>query len=108
VETAVEAFAQEGLLILPGEEPRLGRAAIRSRLSDLLPAIGALHGTILDFDASGGMSYAYGRYFCQCRRDQGGDVLGHYLSVLSSEGSEWRIRALVLWIDMAEGDAATQ
>jgi uncharacterized protein (TIGR02246 family) len=106
VEGAVEAFAEEGLLILPGEETRIGRAVIRSRLSDLLPAIGALHGTILDFDASGGMSYAYGRYFCQCRRDQGGDVLGHYLSVLSSEGSQWRIRALVLWTDVGEGDIA--
>jgi len=103
---AIEAFAEEGVLILPGEEPRFGRAAIRSRLSDLLPAIGALHTTILDFDASGGLSYAYGRYFCQCRRDHGGDVLGHYLSVLTTEGSEWHIRALVLWTDVAEGDAA--
>jgi uncharacterized protein (TIGR02246 family) len=105
---AVEAFSEEGLLILPGGAPMSGRAEIRSRLSDLLPAIGTLHSTILDFDASGGMSYAYGRYFCECRRDHGGDVLGHYLSVLTAEGWEWRMRALVLWTDIAEGDPAAR
>lgn len=101
---ALESFSEETLLVLPGEEPRFGLTSIRRRLSDLLPAIGALHTTILDFEASGGMSFAYGRYFCECRRDHGGDVLGHYLSVLTADGSDWRIRTLVLWIDMAEAD----
>lgn len=100
---AVEGFSEEAVLALPGEEPRFGRAAIRSRLRDFLPSIGDLHATILDFDASGDVSYVYGRYFCQCRSAHGGDVLGHYLSVLTADGSGWLIRALVLWTNGPEG-----
>ena len=77
LDAVADAFTAEAVLVLPGEEPLSGREAIRSRFQDLLPGIGALYSTILDFDASGFMAYAYGRYSCGCLPESGEEELGY-------------------------------
>lgn len=97
VNSAAAVFAEEGFLLLPDEQPLMGREAIKSRLDVLLPGVRGLHSSVLDFAESGRMAYAYGRYFCQC--GPGNDVLGHYISVHEEEAGNWRFRALILWAD---------
>jgi uncharacterized protein (TIGR02246 family) len=96
VNGAAAGFTAGAMLILPGEEPLIGRERIRSRLETLLPDAGALQTSILDFAASGDMAYVSGRYFCECGSDAEAGLIGDYVAVLLTEGGDSRIRALVL------------
>ncbi len=94
--------ALDSLLILPGEDARIGRAQIGPQLQRTLGGARDLHASIVDFASTGELAYAYGRYFCACRPAPQGDELGHYVAVVKVDGDEWRIRALAMWVDPSE------
>jgi ketosteroid isomerase-like protein len=102
VEDAVEAFAEHSLLLLPGEEPRIGRTQVHPTLERIIEESGDLHTSIVDFAARGELAYAYGRYVCACGAGPRRDELGHYVAVMKSDGGDWRIRALAMWVDPSE------
>ena len=99
VEGVLDAFVEEGLLMLPNEEPVHGRGALAQRFASLLAKARDIQLSVFDYATSGNMAYLFGDYFCRCKPGRTGDEVGHYLAVLKSRNRDWRIRALVMWLD---------
>lgn len=92
-----EYFTEDGFLSLSRGEAVQGRRDVRSQFEALLPALEGFNSTLIDFTASGGMAYQYGRY-TQVIKDERGITTperGTYVLILYRDGRDWKIRSYV-------------
>ncbi len=92
-----EYFTEDGFLSLSRGEAVQGRRDVRSQFEALLPALEGFNSTLIDFTASGGMAYQYGRY-TQAIKDERGITTperGTYVLILYRDGRDWKIRSYV-------------
>lgn len=92
-----EYFTEDGFLSLSRGESVQGRRDVRSQFEALLPSLEGFNSTLIDFTASGGMAYQYGRY-TQAIKDERGITTperGTYVLILYRDGRDWKIRSYV-------------
>lgn len=92
-----EYFTDDGFLSLSRGESVQGRRDVRSQFESLLPVLEGFNSTLIDFTASGGMAYQYGRY-TQLIKDERGITTperGTYVLILYRDGRDWKIRSYV-------------
>lgn len=92
-----EYFTEDGFLSLSRGESVQGRRDVRAQFEALLPVLEGFNSTLIDFTASGGMAYQFGRY-TQVIRDERGITTperGTYVLILYRDGRDWKIRSYV-------------
>jgi len=93
----VDLYAEEAILIPPGDEMLRGRTAIRDYLAEVLPEHGHIEAFMLDFDASGEMAQVFGNYILSIQRGDaaGTQWSGPMMTVYVRRGRRWMIRSQV-------------
>lgn len=87
---------QDGALYSPGDgASHYGREAIREGFAGRLARLGPVLLTRVDFTASGGLAYQFGRYFYGPGGGDAGGESGTYVLVLAQVGRGWKIRSYV-------------
>lgn len=95
VEILVQLFVEEGGHYSgPDGVSHYGRDAIREALVARVAEVGAVALTRVDFSASGGLAYQFGRYFYGPGPDGTADQ-GTYVLIMHQVGRAWRVRSYV-------------
>jgi len=98
--TAARFYTRNARLHTPWGERIRGADPIHRWLQSHLPGAGKVHFAFLDFDASGRLAFAHGRYLLEPAGPggAGGPVVGPYVLVLRIDG-DVRIRAQIMGRD---------
>jgi uncharacterized protein (TIGR02246 family) len=93
-QAAAALYTRDGRMVMEGEESQT-RASIEQRLEQLLPALGPLRYSVMDFDTSGEMAYVSGQ-MTYTAGDQPGHSVDYVLVARRGQGDVWLIRSLLL------------
>ncbi len=91
-EAIFQLLAPDVVLRLPFDIPAVGRTNAGYSLQRLLPAVGSLRMSILDFDMSERLSFVLGSYAMEATREE---VRGYYLAVVRLEDHGPLLKALL-------------
>ncbi|MGH7472035.1 MAG: hypothetical protein ACRENP_29140, partial [Longimicrobiales bacterium] len=86
-------FSETALVQLPGQAAGVVGLRARRELSSLLDRAGDLHLATLDYEGSGRISVLVGQYYLEL--DGGAAANGYFAMVLTGDGNNWQVRALV-------------
>jgi ketosteroid isomerase-like protein len=90
---AGNAYAEAARIVFVGSDTVLSRPAIERWLTNRVKDIAEVRTALTDFDASGGLAYAYGTYEVERRgaaSDAPPDATGRYVAVLTMERGHWK------------------
>jgi uncharacterized protein (TIGR02246 family) len=90
-------YSDDAVLVPPDGVPRRGREEIEAFWAEFLPMAGSIQTGSSDFDASGQMAMAAGRYFMYARNEQGASqqLSGGLVTIYVQTGRDWHIRAQI-------------
>jgi len=105
LEETVDAYWEEAQILFPGVDPIIGHLAIEEFFREMLPKVGELQTSMIDFDASGRMGFVSGPFYYDVLRASGtpGRVEGTHVTILVRKGRNWKIRSQIF--RFAEGDS---
>ncbi len=104
LEKTVDAYWEEAQILFPERPPIIGQFAIEEFYGELLPAVGEVQTSMIDFDASGRMAFVSGPFFYDVHRATGTPerVEGTHVTVLLRKGRDWKIRSQIFRFNVPE------
>ncbi|MFT5434217.1 MAG: ketosteroid isomerase-like protein [Myxococcota bacterium] len=65
--------------------------------TELLPTVGKMHTSMIDFDASGRMAFLTGPFYYEVPRSSGSPerVEGTHMTIFVRKGRDWKIRSQI-------------
>lgn len=97
-------YADDAVLLLPGQPALEGKDAIEAYFRERLPQLVEARVALNQFDASGSLAYTSGRYLLQTTDPQQGAQVstGTYVAVLEGDGRNWKVLSQAFHPDPAE------
>lgn len=94
---AVDAYWPEAQLIFPDRQPIIGETGLAEFYAELLPTVGRMHTSMLDFDASARMAFLTGPFFYEILKDGASPerVEGTHMTIFVRKGRNWKIRSQI-------------
>ena len=104
LETTVDYYWEEAQILFPGTDPIIGQFAIEEFFAELLPTVGELQTSMIDFDASGRMGFVSGPFYYDVPQAAGSPlrVEGTHVTILLRKGRDWKIRSQVFRVPAAD------
>lgn len=105
--TLVDSYWEEAQILFPGHSPVIGQLAIQQFFTELLPEVGEMQTSMIDFDASGRMGFVSGPFYYDVPQ-QGASperIEGTHMTVLLRKGRDWKIRSQIFRLHV-EPDAS--
>lgn len=99
--STTSAYWEEAQILFPEHSPIIGMGAITRFYEALLPQVGRVHTSMIDFDASGRMAFLAGPYFIEIPRGPGETpdrLEGTHVTVLLRKGRDWKIRTQIFQV----------
>ena len=104
LEETVNSYWEEAQVLFPERPPIIGHSAITAFYAELLPKVGEVQTSMIDFDASGRMAFVSGPFFYEVPSRNGSPdrIEGTHVTVLLRKGRDWRIRSQIFRFNVVE------
>jgi len=104
----IDSYWDNAQIFFPGRSPIIDKAAVERFYAGLLPSVGEMQTSMIDFDASGRMAFVSGPFYYEVPGAGDADrVEGSHVTVLVRRGRDWRIRTQIFVADEPVADVAT-